>query len=220
MLVTYPTRYQDRSGAVTTSITNDGQHLRMVLRGVEFTGRCFDDWEPVEGTDPALLTSFTFAEGGLCSCLIECQIPVAVVVNGRDEQGELLVRLELGNPRPKPRGGIDKEELTLELAVGPAHFRSSSKGGWFDIALAEIQGQLSEGTYVKACINCAFSDYYPAGHGLFGCLACFRGNKQGYRAVKNKGDLFAVWDTMTEFVQETYLCPEFERRIPGTGYRG
>jgi hypothetical protein len=31
-------------------------------------------------------------------------------------------------------------------------------------------------------------------------------------------NLFA--DTMTEFVQETCLCPEFEKRAPGTGYRG
>jgi hypothetical protein len=62
--------------------------------------------------------------------------------------------------------------------------------------------------------------YSPYGHGLFGGLACFRGNKAGYRAVTGKDDLFAVWDTMTEFVQETHLCPEFERRVPGTGYRG
>jgi hypothetical protein len=27
-------------------------------------------------------------------------------------------------------------------------------------------------------------------------------------------------DRYDRLVQETYLCPEFERRIPGTGYRG
>jgi hypothetical protein len=76
------------------------------------------------------------------------------------------------------------------------------------------------GTYLKTCINCAFSDYSPSGHGLFGGLACFRDNKTGYRAVRTKRDLFGIWITMTGFVQETFLCPEFERRSPGTGYRG
>ena len=58
------------------------------------------------------------------------------------------------------------------------------------------------------------------GHDLFGGLACFRDNKSGYRAVRSEGDSFRIWATVTEFVQETYLCPEFERRLPGTGYRG
>jgi hypothetical protein len=38
--------------------------------------------------------------------------------------------------------------------------------------------------------------------------------------VKTKHDLFRAWGTMTAFVQETFLCPEFERRSPDTGYRG
>jgi hypothetical protein len=74
--------------------------------------------------------------------------------------------------------------------------------------------------YLKACINCAFSDYSPCGHGLFGGLACFRDNKQAYLSVQTKRDLFEIWSTMTEFVQETFLCSEFERRAPGAGYRG
>ena len=45
--------------------------------------------------------------------------------------------------------------------------------------LLDIQRQMPEGTYLKACINCAFSDYCPGGHGLFGGLACFRDNKEG-----------------------------------------
>ena len=80
---------------------------------------------------------------------------------------------------------------------------------------------MPEGEYLKACINCAFSDYSPFGHGLFGGLACFRDNKEGYRMVKTKHDLFRVWGTMTGvLVQETFLCREFERRFPDTGYRG
>lgn|SRR5579875_150910 len=73
---------------------------------------------------------------------------------------------------------------------------------------------------ILICFTCAFSDYSPVGHGLFGSLACFRGNKSSYLQVQSKRDLFAIWNTMTEFIQETYCCPAFERRKPGTGYRG
>ena len=56
--------------------------------------------------------------------------------------------------------------------------------------------------------------------GLFGGLACFRDNKTAYLGVQSKADLFRIWGTMTEFVRETYVCPEFARRQPGAGYRG
>ena len=56
-------------------------------------------------------------------------------------------------------------------------------------------------------------------------MICFRANKAGYLAIPQgedfeKDDYFDVMDTVSEMVQETYLCPEFERRAPGTGYRG
>ena len=86
--------------------------------------------------------------------------------------------------------------------------------------MLDLQRQMPANTYLKACITCAFSDYSPDGSGSFGTLACFRGNKTGYRTVTGKKELFGIWHTMTEVVQETYPCPEFERRLPGTGYRG
>jgi hypothetical protein len=86
--------------------------------------------------------------------------------------------------------------------------------------MLDVQNQLPSGTHLRACITCAYSDYSPVGHGLFGGLACFRDNKSEYLAVRSKADLFRIWSKMTGFVQETYLCPEFERRQPRTGYRG
>jgi hypothetical protein len=127
-------------------------------------------------------------------------------------------RLELGNPAPN--GGLDREHLTLELRLGGRTYQSSGRSGWFEDEMLDVQGQLPPGTYLRACITCAYSDYSPIGHGLFGGMACFRDNKAEYLAVRSKADLFRIWGTMTEFVQETYLCPEFERRQPGTGYRG
>jgi hypothetical protein len=218
MFVRYPATYSDRSGVELTTIRNDGKLLSVAIRGVEFRGGDFDALEPPAGTDPDMLASFTLQQNALCSCTIDTEIPVPVVMPEGIVEGVLAVHIELGGR--SPNGGIDREHLVLRLRVGDRVLTSRGWSGWFEDELADLQRLLPEGTYLKACINCAFSDYIPAGHGLFGCLACFRGNKTGYRAVQTKRDLFAIWCTMTEYVQETFLCPEFERRSPGTGYRG
>jgi hypothetical protein len=116
---------------------------------------------------------------------------------------------------------MDQFQLKLSLAFQQANLISSGTScGCFRDELLDLQKQLPPDTYLKTCINCAFSDYSPAGHGCFGGLACFRDNKAGYAAVASKWDLFRIWNSMTEFVQETHVCPEFERRRPNTGYRG
>ena len=218
MPVTYPATYGDRFGEERTSIRNDGKMLSVTIRGVEFTGGDFDGLEPVVGTDPDMLSSFTLQQNALCSCVIDAVIPVPVVTPEGTTEGVLAAHLELGDPAPN--GGIDREYLSLRLGFGDQAYTSKGWSGWFEDELVDLQRQMSEGTYLKACITCAYSDYSPVGHGLFGGLACFRDNKPGYRSVRTKRELFEVWGTMTEFVQETFLCPEFERRSPGTGYRG
>jgi hypothetical protein len=218
MQVAYPARYTDRKGQELASITNDGKTLTMIVRGVQFQGSDFDSLEPTGEPDPALLSSFTLDKGYLCSCILETEMPLPVVTPHGVLEGVLTVHLELGDPEPK--GGIDREHLTLQLKVEDNLIASKGRSGWFEDEMLDIQQQLQQDTYIKACINCAFSDYFPGGHGLFGDLACFRSNKQGYLSVRTKRDLFAIWKTMTDCVQETYLCPEFERRVAGTGYRG
>ena len=218
MTVRYAARYTDRSGSEVTSIANDGATLSMAVRGLEFRGPDFDSLGPAGDPDPARLASFTLQQGSLCSCVIEADIPVPVATPEGTEEGVLAVRLELGNPAPT--GGLDREHLTLALRVGRRVYTSGGRSGWFEDEMMDVQNQLPPGTHLRACVTCAYSDYSPAGHGLFGGLACFRGNKTAYLAVRSKADLFRVWPTMTGFVQETYLCPEFDRRQPGTGYRG
>ena len=95
------------------------------------------------------------------------------------------------------------------------------KGGFEEI-LQALQLALPSNTYMKSCVNCAFSDYSVYGHGYFGGMLCFRHQKSKYLAVESKEEYMDVMDAhdLTEVVIETYLCPEFERRAPGTGYRG
>jgi hypothetical protein len=173
--------------------------------------------------DPTQLSSFTFLHGSLCFCVIEADIPLPVVTPTQAVTGLLTFELELGEPLPT--GQMNRERLTLRLAVNDQTYHSDGKSGWFEDEMLDVQRKLPSGTFMKACINCAFSDYSPYGHGLFGNMICFRANKTGYQACPSGADFekdayFDVMDTVFEMVQETFLCPEFERRQPGTGYRG
>jgi hypothetical protein len=212
----YPAVYSDASGREATTITNDGETLRLWLRGIEFVGSDFDSLEPTGA--PGQSTRFTLNQGCLCSCRIECRIPVPVHDRGRILDGALSVELVLGDPAPN--GGIDREQLKITLEYGGQQFASAGTSGWFEDELLGVQAQLPEGVFIKACINCLYSDYSPAGHGLFGGMMCFRNLKTEYLNVKTKREFWSVHGRQDRFVQETYLCPEFERRVPGTGYRG
>lgn len=213
----YPTIYSDARGSEATTIANDNKTLRLSLRGVEFAGGDFDSLEPM-GAEPEQLQRFTLNQGCLCSCRIECRIPVPVYERGKLLNGSLAVELVLGNPGAN--GGLDREELRIVLKYDGQRFVGPGTSGWFEDELLAIQSQLSEGAYIKACINCLCSDYSPYGHGLFGCMMCFRNLKAEYLKVTTKKEFWSVHGRQDRFVQETYLCPEFERRIPGTGYRG
>lgn len=213
-----PATYRDARGTELIEIHNDGSELRTVIRGVSFVGADFDCLEADATRRRDAESLFTLVHGWLAGCELEVTMPVAVVVDGVRASTTLVARLELGQPNPE-RPGISRETLTLTLTVGERELRSSGKSGWFEDELVELWRKL-EGGHLQACICCAFSDYSPYGHGLFGGLACFRGVKEAYRAVRSKDGLFRIWEQMSGFVQETYVCPEFELRRPGAGYRG
>lgn len=219
----YPARYTDRSGTERVMILDDGDSLSMVVRGVRFRGTDFDCFKPQGVPDSAQWALFTFLHGRLCFCVIEADIALPVMTPTGAVDGLLTFKLELGDPLPT--GQMDPGRLTLRLEVDGRAHASGGKTGWFEGEMLDLQRQLPSGTFMKACINCAFSDYSPYGHGLFGNMICFRANKAGYLALPtgegfSKDDYFDVMDTVSEMVQETHLCPEFERRRPGTGYRG
>ena len=78
MIARYPALYRDAHGEEATVIENDGKTLRMVMRGVEFEGTMFDDFEPSIAKDDPALASFLLHGNALCSCVIECDIPLPV----------------------------------------------------------------------------------------------------------------------------------------------
>jgi hypothetical protein len=197
-------------------ILNDSRELTMLLREVTFAGASFDTLEPIAGSDDRLLQNFTFQLRSLCACRIACKIPILTT----DGVGDAILGVDLTLGGPTANGGLDREDLFLTLDLDGQTYRSSGKSGWFEDELLDLQKAMPRGNYFKACIGCGFSDYSPSGHGLFGSMACFRNSKEEYLRVKSKGDLFDLWDRNAGRVQETFLCHEFEKRQPGTGYRG
>ena len=213
----YPVKYSDRRGVESAEIRNDGSRLSVRLRGVCFSGRDFDALMPASDSSPELVGSFTLCRRSLCDCTIECEIPVPVMFGGEIVRGNLQVRLELGSEMPN--GGLDREILSLMLAVKSGTHHSLGETGWFEDELLSLHSAMPSGAYLVACFSCAYSDYSPYGHGLFGGMACFRNFKEQYAKVQTKDDLFPILNN-SDVVQETYLCPEFTKRRPHTGYRG
>lgn len=216
----YRTTYSDKHGVETTTMHNDGARLALTLRGVLFSGPDFDSLAPESRSEPLELEKFSLANGCLCECVIECEIPIPVVSDGATTSTLLVTQLRLGSQAAN--GGVDDEGLLLSLRVNQKEYRSTGKSGWFEDELLELQRVLPAGAYMKACINCGLSDYSPYGHGLFGWMLCFRDFKAEYHEVKGKSDLFRLMEAVGEplLVQETFLCPQFEKRQPGAGYRG
>jgi len=215
-LVRYDGTYSDARGCEAIALTNDGTTLRVAIRGVEFSGCDFDGLSPADSSKE--LAGFTLRGGELCACSFAFDIPIPVIAEEAEMAGKLHVELELG--APAPNGGLDREQLKLTLEYGEHRVVSPGNSGWFEDELVHIQRQLPEHAFMKACINCLFSDYSPYGHGLFGGMMCFRNIKIDYLQVKSKRDLLWLQGRQDRMVQETYLCPEFARRVPGTGYRG
>ncbi|MEV0910339.1 DUF6304 family protein [Streptomyces hokutonensis] len=217
----WPGRYTDRHGAEAVVFESDGREsIRTTIRGVRFEGDSMDDLGALDGEpseDP-----FTFFDGALCSCLLEWEVPMSVAVGGQGVRKAVLdCALRLGAPAG-PGRGLDAETLTTTLRLDGRQYRNDGDDD-FEDALNELQRRLPDGTRLRACVACAWSDYHPYGHGLMTGLACFRGAKDVYRLVEGKygpDNIFDAWDARTEFVQETWLCGEFEQRTGNAGYRG
>ena len=222
----YPAVYRGVHGAEQTVLRNNGRELRINVRGVEFIGTAPTAFEPAENTLPEALAPFTLNIGykfaHLCNCEITYDVPLPVFVGGvlrtDSEAGILHVAVVLGVP--DKRHGLDVETLRLDFTLDGQTYAGTGWGECFETELLDIQKALPDGVLINACINCAYSDYSPYGSGVFGSMLCFRDNKAAYLQVKDKNDMLRLEGTFTESVQESYRCPEFAPRVPGTGYRG
>lgn len=217
--VDYDATFEDVRGAERTVIRNDGATLALTLRGVALRGSDFDALAPAPEDAARAAECLTLSGcGDLCACRLAWTMPLAAEVAGAPVDAQLRAVLDLGTATPN--GGIDAERLALTLALPSRTAASSGRSGWFEDELRELVAQLAPDEAIRSCFTCLLSDYSPAGHGLFGALACFRDAADAYLAVRTKEALFALWERRSGYVQETHVCPAFRPRPAGTGYRG
>lgn len=213
----YPLRlnaiYEDERGRDEITISNDGKDLHTTLRGVALSGSDFDGLE-AESPGSEDMPPFTLDKFGmLATGSLTLLVPTAIDIAGMPQ----VIDIEATIVLPPP---IERVELTIRLPDGRGPFRGMNNGGDFEAELEEVVRALPADVRLLACYTCGLSDYSPLGHGLFQGLACFRDVKDAYRRVASKWDIFNLLPSLTEYVQETHLCPEWEPRPPGRGYRG
>ncbi|MFZ2521074.1 MAG: DUF6304 family protein [Anaerolineae bacterium] len=224
MIVNYPAKYRDSLGEEITTIQNDGKLLRMEIREVAFVGEDFDSLEPTtfdeeqkELFDFVSVFIATHVTGNipdagreaymLSNYQLECEIPLVVVVGNEEREAQLYVQLDLRNQ--DVRGDTP---LLLRLSYDTKSVTSSGRHSFFDSELSDIQRSLPTDVFIKTCISCRYADFGPY-QGTFGALGCYRNNKEEYLQMKASWTPEKKWDllkTITESVQETYLCSEFQ----------
>jgi hypothetical protein len=181
------------------------------VRGMDLWGTDFDALEPVAADAGAQLP--LNRAGELTECVLSGDLPCTVEVGRERRAATITFSLDLrrsGERRPAAPGN-----LTLSMVLDGIAYQVTDD--WFEDGTLRLDRALPHGTRLVCCATCLLSDYSPAGHGLTG-MSCHREAKDQYLAVKSKRDYWSV--PVTEEVPETYLCDEYQRRIPGTGYRG
>jgi len=218
-VLTFPGRYQDQAGSEQIRWRVEGSRryklpsldFYTTIRGVDLWGVDFDGLGPV---DPAAaagrlpLNQF----GVLTDCVLSGDLPCTLAVGGERRPETIAFTLDM-RPGSDRRPGT--ASLTLALVLDNVPFQVGED--WFEDGVQRLEQALPPGIQLVCCVTCLFSDYSPGGHGLTG-MRCHRGSKEQYLAVRSKADYWPV--PVTEEVPETYLCSEYQRRVPGTGYRG
>jgi Family of unknown function (DUF6304) len=212
-----PVVYTDAAGVTNTFIENDGGTLTMNLRNTFFEGDTFDAF--IAKTAPEQLGHFAFMHSAMVGYELRSEWPVRLLMQGDSIETKLDLFLKIGFPELGQGGRLNAYAFFLGLTYADKVYTTGKDSGDFETELLGLEAKMPAGLSFHACISCAFSDYSPYGSSLFGSLACFRDTKEEYRQVRGK-DILVLWPRMAGWVQETYLCGEFERRVPGTGYRG
>jgi hypothetical protein len=210
---TFNGSFSDSNGTESIIFRNDGRTLRTRIRGCDFEGPNFDSLQPLSDAP-----GFTFAHGALCGCTMVADLPILLSAPEGIRHVIVLAKMTFG--QPDVRGSLDSQTLLLSMEQSEFNLQSAGQSPHFEDELLSLNARLPAGFSLRACITCGLSDYSPAGSDLFGSLACFRGVKDKYRLVDSKTAIFALWPQITEHVQETHQCPEFEPRPKGRGYRG
>jgi Family of unknown function (DUF6304) len=218
--LSFPGSYEDGTGfeEITwwiRSSSRDGYSGRYEIsswiRGVEIWGVDFDGLEPVDQSRAGAHDRLTLNSAGeLGACVLTGDMPCVAIV--AEQQVPIVVRFGF-DLRVQPRRHWQPlRNLRLSTVIdGSSHVVVDD---WFEDAALGLDLAVRPHR-LKCCVTSLH--YSPGGHGLMG-MRCHRDAKEQYLIFKSKWDYWSV--PVTEDVPETYLCEEYQLRIPGTGYRG
>jgi hypothetical protein len=216
----FPGGYQDQAGyeAITWRVESSRRYKLSSLdffttvRGIDLWSVDFDSLEPV---DPAAAAGkLPLGQAGeLTDCMLSGDLPCTISAGGQRRPATIAFTLDLRPGTAVLPGSA--HTLTVSMVLDGVTYEVADD--WFEDGIQRLERALPPGVQLVCCVTCLFSDYSPGGHGMTG-IRCHRGAKEQYLAVRSKADYWPV--PVTEEVPETYLCEEYQRRIPGTGYRG
>lgn len=224
--------YTDDFGTASIIIENDFNNISTEIDGVKFSGSEFSVMAIIDKSNypKQRLERFTFSSFPifntntnaecLCNCSFEITIMVTLIdkINQTESAHTLTIDYKLGKERPKPRGGIEFEEVKLSLLINGNIYEGTN--GFFEYAFDQIRKQIQDKYQFKNCYGCMYGDYSVYGQSSFGTMLCFVLQKEKYKEVANKDDYMKLRTDEINIVQEIYCCDEYEIRKNGTGYRG
>jgi hypothetical protein len=216
----FPGGYQDRDGheAIRWRLESSRRYkfprleVFTTIRGIDLWSIDFDSLEPVDHSAATGQLPLNRA-GELYDCVLSGDLPCTLAVGEQHRPVTIAFSLDL-RPGTASRPA-STHQLSLSLVLDGISYQVADD--WFEDGVQRLEQALPPGAQLACCATCLFSDYSPGGHGLTG-IRCHRDAKDQYLAVRSKRDYWSV--PVTEDVPETYLCDEYQRRVPGTGYRG
>jgi hypothetical protein len=216
----FPGEYQDRDGheAIRWRLESSRRYkfprleVFTTIRGVDLWSTDFDSLEPLDHSAATGQLPLNRA-GELYDCVLSGDLPCILAVGEQRRPVTIAFSLDL-HPGIASRPG-STHELSLSLVLDAVPYQVTDD--LFLEGVLRLEQALPPGAQLACCATCLFSDYSPDGRGLTG-IRCHRDAKDQYLAVRSKRDYRSV--PVTEDVPETYLCDEYQRRVPGTGYRG
>jgi hypothetical protein len=182
--------------------------IRTTIRGIEFSGTDFDALAPHDERQAEQAGFVRVDLDWLRAATLSGVLPCTIYRAESPSRASIEFVLPLGDP-------YEDHALRLKL-LGPMPV-AEGEGGSFEDAMISLLERIPFDVRPVCCFTCLYSDYSPAGHGLTGMI-CHRTAKERYRATRSKYEVMAT--QAAELVLETHLCPEWEKRVPGTGYRG
>jgi Family of unknown function (DUF6304) len=211
----FPGTYEDDAGVETVRwrIVSTwspgwwpGYAVITVIRAVRVRGGDFDTLLPQDRA--AAEGVLTWDRGGLTECVLSGELPATLQSDEGIRSTSLRFELDLRRATP----GLRRPRHVLRLSCVLDGLERAVTDDWFEDGLLSLEAALPPGLCLRACITCLYGGYSPDGHGLSG-MRCHRDAKEQYLSVRSAEEYWHV--PVTEDVLETYLCPEYERRVAG-----